>query len=353
MRGRRAFLGGLLASGLCPAPGWADLGDPAYLAAARDASGAHHLCGLTLAGGIAFALPLPARGHAAAAHPTRPLAVGFARRPGRFAIVLDCALGREVARLEAPEGRHFYGHGTFSQDGTRLYTTENDYDAARGRIGVWDVTAGFVRMDELASGGIGPHDLKRLPGSDRLVVANGGIETHPETGRTKLNLPRMRPNLTVMGPDGHILGQSELPRDLHRNSIRHLAVATDGTIAFAMQWQGDVTETPPLVGLQSPTGAITLFEAPAQDTALMQGYAGSVALSPDARQVAITSPRGGRCQIFDTRTGQLAATSILADVCGVAPARAGFTLTTGTGTVLSPTSQTQHPLQWDNHLIAL
>ena len=34
MRGRRRFLGGLLAAGALPATGWAELGSPEFLAAA-------------------------------------------------------------------------------------------------------------------------------------------------------------------------------------------------------------------------------------------------------------------------------------------------------------------------------
>ena len=37
------------------------------------------------------------------------------------------------------EGRHFFGHGVFSPDGKLLYATENDFEAARGVIGVYDV----------------------------------------------------------------------------------------------------------------------------------------------------------------------------------------------------------------------
>ena len=75
MRGRRRFLGGLLAAGALPATGWAELGSPEFLAAARRASGDYALFGLSGAGAALFQLPLPGRGHAAAAHPSRALAV--------------------------------------------------------------------------------------------------------------------------------------------------------------------------------------------------------------------------------------------------------------------------------------
>ena len=129
MTTRRRVLAGLLASGLVPAASWADAGSPAYLAAARRGDGRYILVGLTAEGLPLFDLPLPARGHAAAAHPKRPEAVAFARRPGRFARVLDCSTGELLARLKpfanvrlvvighihngfyhhAPSGPAFYG----------------------------------------------------------------------------------------------------------------------------------------------------------------------------------------------------------------------------------------------------
>jgi len=189
MANRRAFLAGMVATGLAPKATWADVGKPAYLSAARRLDGEFVLCGLSDGGRITFEVSFPARGHAAAAHPIRAEAVAFARRPGTFAIVINCASGVHVAQLQAPEGRHFYGHGAFSVDGSKLFTTENDYGAGRGIVGVWDATSGYQRIGEFDSGGVGPHDIKPMPGGDLLVVANGGIETHPETGRTKLNIP--------------------------------------------------------------------------------------------------------------------------------------------------------------------
>ncbi len=141
--------------------------------------------------------------------------------------MLDCVQGAQLARLEAPEARHFYGHGCFSADGALLFTTENDYDGRRGMIGVWDGADGFRRLGEFPSGGVGPHDIRRMPNGG-LVVANGGIETHPDTGRTRLNLPMMRPNLSYLSEQGTILEQVEPPRDLSANSIRHLAARMTG-----------------------------------------------------------------------------------------------------------------------------
>ena len=151
---RRTFLA--TAAAALAAPAWADAGAPCYLTAAAKPDLSTWLVGLSDRGTVLFQIPVPDRGHAAAAHPFRAEAVAFARRPGRFAVVLECPTGAEIARLHAPEGRHFYGHGAFTADGRYLLTTENDFDAPDGRIGVWDAQAAYARVDDLPSGGIGP-----------------------------------------------------------------------------------------------------------------------------------------------------------------------------------------------------
>ena len=173
---RRHFLTGAGAglAGLAAAPLWADIAGaaPLYLSAANTADNATWLVGLTLDGRVPFAHPLPGRGHAAAVHPERAEAVAFARRPGDFALVIDCATGAETARLTTPDDRHFYGHGAYTADGRLLLTTENAFDAPDGRIGVWDAENGYARLGDFASGGLGPHEILRLA-NGTFAVANG------------------------------------------------------------------------------------------------------------------------------------------------------------------------------------
>lgn len=348
MTNRRAFLAGIAALAL-PRPSWADAGSPAYLAAAKAGDG-YFLHGLTEAGGSLFSLPLPSRGHAAAAHPARPLAVAFARRPGTFAVVINCAKGQEIARLTPPLGRQFNGHGVFSEDGAVLYTSEVVAETSEGRIGLWDATS-FARMGEWASGGIGPHDIKRM--GKTLIVANGGIATDPHD-RTKLNIEAMRPNLTQLSQAGEVLAQAVLP-ELAQNSIRHLAVDA-GRVGFAMQWEGDPAEAVPLLGLWTPGKAPVLCQAPETEALRMKGYAGSIAMTAD--HIAITSPKGGVAMVFDS-AGQHLATQERADICGVAALPGGgFLASDGTGGLSrldagGLTRLRQTAVAWDNHLVGL
>lgn len=356
MPSRRHVLGVLAAATAMPRLGWADAGSPAYLAAAREPSGAHALFGLDASGRDLFRIALPDRGHAAAAHPEAPEAVAFARRPGRFALVIDCVSGRMAHRLDAPAGRHFYGHGAYFDGGEILATSENDIETGAGRIGLWSRSRGYARIGEIASGGIGPHEIRA--GSDQvLVVANGGIRTHPDSGRDKLNLAEMRPNLSYLSLSGALLEQVELSPDLRQNSIRHLAQSPDGQVAFAMQWQGDPGAAVPLLGLHRRGTQPVLVKADLAEQMAMEGYAGSVASASDGRSVGITSPRGGRLHLFDTG-GRFQASHRRADICGLAPGPGGFVATDGLGGILRGAEIALYRLNvaeraWDNHLVAI
>jgi hypothetical protein len=345
---RRSFLA-TLAAACAPRLTWAEVGNPAFLAAGKQGDG-FFLHGLSTTGQTLFNLPLPGRGHAATAHPTRAEAVAFARRPGTFALVIDCATGTATHRLTPPDGLQFNGHGAFSADGTRLMTTEVVAETSQGRIGLWD-THNYTRLTDWPSHGIGPHDIRLLP-DGRLAVANGGIQTDP-VDRTKLNLATMRPNLSLLAEDGALLDQIDLP-DIHQNSIRHLALMGN-TIAFAMQWEGDPAELVPQLGLWRPGAAPVLCEPAPQDAFTMQGYAGSVAAT--AERVLITSPKGGAAMIF-TVDGSPVATHRRADLCGAAAHAGGFLLTDGLGAIWAADDHGLTPLgtgdtAWDNHLIPL
>lgn len=352
---RRRFLAALLAASTLPRLSWADAGNPAFLACAREQDDSFSLYGLTEGGGDTFRVPLPARGHAGAGHPTRPEAVVFARRPGTYALVIDCARGGIRHRLTPPEDRQFNGHGVFIADGDLLVTTEQRASDSAGFLGFWSVSEGYRRIGDAPTGGLGPHEVVRLPG-DVLVVGNGGIATDP-TDRSKLNIATMRPNLAYLTAEGSPLERVELDADLRFNSIRHLAVGRDGLIGFAMQWEGEPDRIVPLLGLHRRGAAPVLASAPEAEQRILQGYAGSIAFDLTGREVGITSPRGGRLHRFDPE-GRFIGAVTRGDACGLAGLRNGFLLTDGGGGILVSEAGAVRPLglrsrNWDNHVIAL
>ena len=303
---------------------------------------------------------LPGRGHTFAVAPSGRVAVAFARRPGTFAVPFEPATGDGLGLLQAAPGRHFYGHGTFSADGRRLYAAENDHAGERGVIGVYDVAAGWRRLGELASHGIGPHDVHLLSDGRTLAVANGGILTRPDLPRVKLNIPTMRPTLAyVDAASGRLLQAVELAADLHRLSIRHLARAADDTIVFAMQDEGPAGRPRPLFGRHRlGERAPVLVDEVYDGLRAMRGYCGSVMLSGDGRTCAVSSPHGNLVTLWRFPSLEPLGKVAIEDVCGLAPLGPdGFLASSGTGALVHVAADgtqtalaTAGGVRWDNHL---
>ncbi|MGP9821146.1 DUF1513 domain-containing protein [Salinarimonas sp. NSM] len=366
--GRRTFLAGLGAAlGTALAGGRARAAEPVYVACAQAGDGSQRVCAFTIEGRLLFSTALPERGHDVAARPgTRELVV-FARRPGGWMAVVDRDTGAVSRVVLAAQRRHFYGHGAFSADGRLLWATENRIETGDGVLGVYDCAAGYARIGEVPTGGIGPHDLALLPGegTPRLVVANGGIRTHPRSGREILNAGSLEPSLAVLRPeDGAVEAVDDLGSDLADLSIRHLSVAPDGESVFGCQFAGDPLAVVPLVGARDASGRVRLFEMPEDDLASMDNYVGSVALDPSGAIVCATSPRGSVAAFFERASGRYLGRRRMSDVCGAAPgAVAGtFLVTSGNDGVaiarvsegdLADLGAALASTVWDNHALRI
>ncbi|PWC30567.1 DUF1513 domain-containing protein [Teichococcus aestuarii] len=362
MRRRDLLLGALLASDLASWPRRPARGaSPLVLGAWRVPGEGDHAGAFAPGdGGVPLDLRLTARAHGFAAHPARPLVVVFGRRPGWEALVADLATGTLRQGFAPPEDRHFNGHGLFAPDGRLLYATETRVADGAGLIGVYDATDGFRRVAEFATGGRDPHDMRLAPGGAALVVANGGILTHPDAPRANLDPAGMDPSLVHLDPrDGRVLSTARFAPAMNRLSIRHLAPVPGGT-AVAMQFEGDEAEAVPLLAVQRGEGALRPLALPETLRAACRNYIGSVATDSAGAVLAATSPRGGVALFWDLAAGRALGSVPLGDVCGVAPAGAPgrFILASGHGALLEADARSgaTRPLPgprgaWDNHLL--
>lgn len=373
---RRTVLAGLAGTGLSaavagpagaaqpPAPKLSAPG-PLYLASRADGDRGFRVAAFDSAGAIRFDLPIPSRGHAFAVQPGHRLAVHVARRPGRWAVVVDLTRKAVTRVIRSPDNRHYYGHGVFAPDGRLLYLAENDFEARRGVVGVYDATDGFRRVGELPTHGVGPHEVRLLSDGRTLVAANGGVATVPSAPRVKLNVPTMEPSLTFVDrTDGKLLRKIGLPASLHRLGIRHIAVNRDNRVAFAMQYEGPRGDTVPLIGTCGPdTAAARLFEAPRAPIEAMRLYTGAIEFDASGELVAASSPRGGVITVWEVASGRSVGIYRIADTCGIAPApgTGRFVASDGRGRLWTidaiKDEQRSIPVHlagrvaWDNHLI--
>ena len=329
-----------------------------YLSACQMVDGRYAVAEFDPDGMVIRTIALPDRGHGFAITSDRRRAVAFARHPRTFAVAFEVGGRDEPVVFASPPDRHFHGHGVFVSNDRLLLATENDYDNARGIVGVYDVAAGFNRIGEIDTAGIGPHELVMMRDGRTAAIANGGIDTHPAAGDAKLNLPTMDPSLVFLDTEnGDIIAQHRLEQSLHQLSIRHLTVDAAGSVWFGCQYEGAATDQPPLVGFASADAGLTMISSePPELRAALRNYVGSVAATADGNVVAISSPRGGRIMFFDL-AGNVLGVETLADGCGLAPfGDGGIVATSGEGAIVAagPTTVTASvataDVAFDNHV---
>lgn len=335
---------------------------PAFASAFSDSRKQHFIGILSHLGTLIQQYAVPSRGHAATVSTDGRLAAFFARRPGRWLFVVDIQTGKLIAQIATADNRHFYGHGVFSQDNAWLFSTENDYENKRGVIGVYDVKAGFKRIREIPSFGVGPHEIGLLANGKTLVVANGGIETHPDFERHKLNLDTMSPSLTYIDlASGEEIASYKPPQ--HQLSLRHLAVYDD-TVVVGAQYQGHPQDELPLVFSHRLGGEIQAMSGqPLSNQRQLNQYIASVAFADEGRIAVTSSPRGDGVSLWNVQKSQWLKDVSVPDIGGVSTLPIGKNVVLGSGNGLlyllqadsgSLTELSRHEVvHWDNHLAAL
>lgn len=340
-----------------------DSGEPYFVSARSDSLGRHFASAFSLDGAPLADVAVPARGHSAAAHTGRGELVLFARRPGRYALVFSQGDARPPRLIEARHDRCFAGHGFYAPEGDHLYVVEDHAETAEGVIGVYDTHRDFARVGEFTTGGTGPHQAVLLADGKTVAVCNGGIRTHPDFPRTKLNLATMSPSLALIDRlSGCLTVQARLPQRLHQLSIRHLDAAPDGTLAIGLQYEGPKGDVVPLVVVYRD-GVLMPLDMRDDVRLPLRGYVGSVAFDTTARVIAATSPVGGVVAFWAVDDGRYLGRCDIADVCGLAAAQVPgvFVVTTGEGGIHRVDAGTRQAKsiysamargsRWDNHLL--
>ncbi|WP_425929813.1 DUF1513 domain-containing protein [Pseudomonas sp. NyZ201] len=331
---------------------------PLLLSARDDADGQHYAVGYRLDGTRVFATRVAQRCHDIIDHPELPIALFVARRPGTESYLIDLRDGRLLQTVTSQPNRHFYGHAVIHKSGEWLYATENDTtDPGRGVLGVYRFDGErLVHSGELSTHGIGPHQVSWLPDGETLVVANGGIRTEAES-RVEMNLDAMEPSLVLMRRDGSLISKETLAQQM--NSVRHLAIGSDGTVVACQQFMGDAHETAQLLAIKRPGQPFEAFPVPEHQLQSMAQYTASVAVHSELRLVAMTAPRANRLFIWNLDDASVRLDAPMPDCAGVGAVADGFVVTSGQGRCRLYDCRQEtlvgQPLQlpsglWDNHL---
>lgn len=331
-----------------------------FASAFTDLQGKHFVGWFDINSNILGHVEIPERAHDLTYREQGSQLLAFSRRPGNKLFIININRGNLERVITTPKGQHFYGHGVLSPTGDYLYTSENRFDdsykAYEGLIVVRN-TVDYKVEAEYLSGGVGPHQVGLINGGEVIVVANGGIHTHPNSPRTKLNLPNMQPNLTYLSSTGALIDSYSPPDS--QLSIRHLCTQSNGMVYVGCQYQGPKHHIMPLVyrHKQGQDRALTPLTASQNIWRKFAQYTASLALDENSERLAVTSPRGGVVAQWATNNGQFHSIKELRDCAGVASSDKGFLVSTGRGELVHHTKNNiinkKQNVRWDNHMVKI
>lgn len=307
------------------------------------------------------------RGHGLVQHPIdTQIVVMITRRPGTVGVVLDVVSGLLLTTFNVPNGRQFEGHACFSADGKQLFTTESDIKTGAGKIGIYD-SVSFKRVGEWNSFGIGPHEIKAMPGAHVLVVANGGLHKPPGS-ETPINIDSMQSSLTYIHMlTGELISEHRLAES--KASLRHVDIADDGTVAVAAQVQRKAMNNNRVVALgaiHKEGGELMALTKPEPVIAQLRDYMGSVAVNSASRMAGFTSPRGNIATFWHMDGEQnFVGYHAFNDVCGITVSadKRYFVLSNSAGQIRQLDAHTLvenrdgrmsfADMRWDNHMVSI
>jgi uncharacterized protein len=264
--------------------------------------------------------------HGFAVDPTRKSRVLAFEKIGPGAAEFDLNTGQFVRAISGANGRLFYGHGVFSGDGGKLYSSETTMDSGAGVIGLRDGKT-LAYLGEFPSHGAHPHDCVLVDGGKTLAVTNGGDE---------LNGAR-KPNLSLIDVrTGKLLEQLAISDEAF--NAGHVIVDKSGkTLVLSAPRRGFTIEQLGAIHLREKNGPLKRVGANLAIAGQIYGEALSGVIIPEHDLFVVTHPTPGLLTCWVLSSMQLRKVITLERARGVALSldRKEFVVSNGSNAVLT------------------
>jgi len=225
--------------------------------------------------------PLTFLAHGIHRNPTNLNRLAIFEKKGPNAVEFDLDTRQVVRSIPRINNRYFYGHGAYSLDGQRLFSTETQLDTLNGVIAIRNA-GDLSTVGEFPSYGKEPHECKLIDAGKTLVVTNGGGDSRGD-----------RPSVTYIDVQSQqLIEKVELTNS--QLNTGHLAISPKGDLVVVSAPRlGSVKNGLGGVSIRPQGKAIQSISSPAPIIERMRGEALSVAVHSGNGIAAVTHPDGG------------------------------------------------------------
>lgn len=291
--------------------------------------------------------------HGLALNPSLPGHIALFEKKGRGACEIDLISRRVVRTINTVKERLFYGHGTYSTDGSLLYCTESYKSGLDGVIAVRDAK-NLQLLGTFPSYGKEPHECRLTHNGKTLVVTNGGGEKHSEPpniayidiaseqllNRLMLSNSKINTGHMALGAEEQLVVVSAPRPGL---AVDDLGGVSMGKIDPSRHAAGQANREP-FVN-KGRDGQLKSMQSPFQIIQKMKGEALSVAIQNKLQIAAVTHPDGNMVTFWSIPKQQLLKVIELTRPLGITLNReqSVFLITHGRTNLLEVDSDTLQP----------
>lgn len=257
----------------------------------------HYLIGVDLDNNSVDEIDFAFFAHGFAPNPVDPRRGVWFEKLGPGCCLVDMVDKRVERAIVATKGRHFYGHGAYAKDGSKLYSVESHLETFDGAIVVRDGKT-FEPLGEFPSAGLRPHDCLLIDDGKTLAITNGG-SLDGDTAEHGL------PNVAFIDIDSTKVLE-RLTFDTPRINAGHLAI-TDSrdVVCISAPREGLPRNALGGVTMRTGKGPFTTMKEPAAVTARMHGEALSTSVHEATGVVGVTHPDGNMITFWNLKTKKL------------------------------------------------
>ncbi len=196
---------------------------------------------------------IPIFGHAMAQNPAKPNELAIFSRWGDLSVILNLKDKKDIRIIKEEKDHRFFGHGVFSADGKKLFTSGHNDAKKTGEIVVWD-TKTLKPLNRFSVYGRYPYEIQ-LSGDQLMVAVSCEFKDIDNDEISDPHFAEESSFTTINASTGKFIKRIKLEGD--EFSLMHFQVSQDGWIVgVGSANERDTSEKKSLAIAISPQGKI-------------------------------------------------------------------------------------------------